>query len=73
MGIVFMLVALPILTAHIVFWFVLGNNLTLQNNKDKVKDTWSDEGAFIVCFIGWLITLPIVMRLLEIIEKALNI
>ena len=73
MWFVFMLVALPIITAHVMIFVMIGHNLTTQNSKDKVKDLWSNEGAFTVCFIGWLITLPIVMRLLEIIEKALNI
>ena len=63
------LVGLIIITLHMVFWFVLGNNLTIVSKKRSVKDLWSNEGAFIFCFIGWLITLPIVMRLVDIIIK----
>ena len=67
LGIFKLLIGFTAFALHLTFWFVLGNNLTIVSEKRSAKDLWSNEVAFIVCFIGWLITLPIVMRLLEMV------
>ena len=60
--------ALIIITAHVMIFVIICDKLITPHSIDNF---WKPEATAILCFIGWLITLPFVMRLLEIIDKAL--